>query len=371
MRRERVRSNPRGYERIVRLADRLGNQRKLSVRPMDAPGEPGYRRRELAVSRTDLSVQGTASPQSVREKLGESAHEPLVYVIVLNWNRCDETRACLESLHELEYANARILLVDNGSTDGSEASLRRAFPDLEVIQTGDNLGYAGGNNVGIRHAIAAGADFVWILNNDTRVDPSALLELMAPARQGREYGIVASQSIREDGWIAPVAFRQHGEQRIPIECSGCAEAQPCHVANQLEGGSLLISALALDEVGLFDEDYFHYYEDRDLAQRIRRAGWRLGFACRAKVVHLTGKSLFAGTPQAQYYMMRNHLLYQRKLHGERVWRVLLREPRLVRNALGVRRALALDFRPCIAGVMALKDAFVGRGGKRDFGPSYR
>jgi GT2 family glycosyltransferase len=303
--------------------------------------------------------------------VGNPRQEPLVHIVVLNWNRCDETRACLEPLRDLDYPRFETVLVDNGSTDGSEGSLRRAFPDLEVIQTGANLGYAGGNNVGIRHAIAAGADYVWVLNNDTRADPLSLFELTAAARRGEHYGIVASQSFREDGWHPSVAYTSSNDRWIPIECDGCDEAQPFHVADRLEGGSLFISVRALIEIGLFDEEYFHYYEDHDLAQRMRQAGWRLGFSCRAKVVHLTGKSLFAGTPQARYYMMRNRLLYQRKVHGERPWRVLLREPRLVRNALSIRQALRRDFRSTLAGVTALTDAFRGRGGPRDFGPSYR
>ena len=249
--------------------------------------------------------------------------------------------------------------------------LREVFPHIDLIQTGSNLGYAGGNNIGIRHAIARGADFVWVLNNDTRVHPAALGELILGAGNGIAFGIVASQSIREDGWTPPVAFVEQNKKRVPITCSGCDEARPCHVAEQLEGGSLLISVAALDQVGLFDEDYFHYFEDRDLAQRIRRAGWQLGFACRARVIHLTGRSLFAGTPQAQYYLMRNHILYQKKVFGERAWRVLLREPRIVRNALSIRRALRLDFRPTIAGLMALRDASTGRGGQRDLGESYK
>lgn len=296
---------------------------------------------------------------------------PFVYVIVLNWNRWGETRACIESLLELDYPRFRILIVDNGSTDGSEARLRALFPDLEVMQTGANLGYAGGNNVGIRRAIEADTDYVWILNNDTRVAPKTLTALVDSSRVAAEFGAVATRTVRDDGWNPAVAFTSSDGGWVGIECEGCVEAGPYHIADRLQGGSLLLSTAALKRVGPFDEDYFHYYEDIDLADRIAQAGWQLGFACRATVVHRTGKSLFSGSPQAQYYEIRNGLLYRQKVHGERAWTVLRRNPRLLRRALSVRRALRLDFRQTIVGVMAVTDAVRGRGGQRDFGPSFR
>src|SRR5664279_2479168 len=98
----------------------------------------------------------------------------LTYIILLNWNGWQDTIACVESCRKLSYPNFRILIVDNGSTDNSEAILRERLPDIELLQTGANLGFAGGNNVGIRHALAQGADYVWLLNNDTVVDAEAL-----------------------------------------------------------------------------------------------------------------------------------------------------------------------------------------------------
>ena len=315
-------------------------------------------------------MNGTVASADPSERPASTA-EPLVYIVVLNWNDWEEAQACVESLHELRYPNFRVVIVDNGSDDGSEAHLSEAFPEHPVLQTGGNLGYAGGNNVGIRHAIAAGADYVWILNNDTRVEPTALTELMAGPCDGHEYGIVASQNTRSEGWNYRVGLRRADDgEMIPIECDGCDEAFPYHEADLVQGASMLMSVKALEKVGLIDENYFHYYEDRDIAERIGRGGWRLGFACRAKVVHSSGKAIYGGTPQGQYYRMRNYLLYRRKLYGESAVRVLLREPRMLRNALSVRRALRFDFRHTAVGVRALVDGWKGRGGRRDFPASY-
>src|SRR5215470_14085112 len=103
-----------------------------------------------------------------------SSEKPLVAVVVLNWNGCNETLACLESLIKLSYPPCDLIVVDNGSTDNSVAAVRSKYPNVEVIQTGKNLGYAGGNNVGIRRALEKGAQYILILNNDTRVSPDAI-----------------------------------------------------------------------------------------------------------------------------------------------------------------------------------------------------
>ncbi len=101
-----------------------------------------------------------------------------VCIIVLNWNNAPDTLECLHSLASLEYPDYHVLVVDNGSTDDSVSLIRAAFPAVEILETGANLGYAGGNNAGIRHALAAGADLVCILNNDVTVEPGFLTPLV-------------------------------------------------------------------------------------------------------------------------------------------------------------------------------------------------
>jgi len=116
----------------------------------------------------------------------------LVYVIILNWNSWKDTIECVESSLKLTYPEYQILIVDNGSTDGSEYILRKRFPDIKLIQTGNNLGFAGENNAGIDHALSHGADFVWLPNNDTMVEPDSLSELMKVVENDERTGIVGS-----------------------------------------------------------------------------------------------------------------------------------------------------------------------------------
>jgi len=104
---------------------------------------------------------------------------PLTYVIVVNWNGRDDTLECLASLGRVEYPLMRVLVVDNGSTDGSQDAIRREYPGVMLLETGSNLRFAGGNNAGIRYALANGAEQVALLNNDTTVDPGFLGSMTA------------------------------------------------------------------------------------------------------------------------------------------------------------------------------------------------
>ena len=108
----------------------------------------------------------------------------LVSTVILNWNGLADTVECIRSCQQLAYPHNTLLVIDNGSTDGSVAGLRELFPDLKIIETEANLGYAGGNNVGIETALADGAEFIWLLNNDTTFDPAALGELVAALKAG-------------------------------------------------------------------------------------------------------------------------------------------------------------------------------------------
>ena len=127
--------------------------------------------------------------------LSESSHTklsklpPRVDVIVLNWNGCNDTLACLISLARIDYENFRVVVVDNGSTDHSIESIRRIFPAVKIIENGANLGFASGNNRGIAEALLSDVDYVLLLNNDTEVDPGILHALVAAAEKMLEAGI--------------------------------------------------------------------------------------------------------------------------------------------------------------------------------------
>ncbi|MCR4287544.1 MAG: glycosyltransferase family 2 protein, partial [Deltaproteobacteria bacterium] len=116
-----------------------------------------------------------------------------VFVIVLNWNGYQDTIECVESLKGVDYPDLEIIIIDNGSIDDSVEVLRRRFPALLVLETGRNLGFAGGANFGIRRALNDGADYVIVLNNDTVVDEGFVRELVEAAREHKDAGILCSK----------------------------------------------------------------------------------------------------------------------------------------------------------------------------------
>ncbi len=122
----------------------------------------------------------------------EKPASPVVYVILLNWHGWRDTIVCLDSMAKIDYQNAHTLVVDNGSTDDSVARIHDAHPEVSIIETGRNLGFSGGCNVGVRRALEEGADYIWLLNNDTTVDPQALSAMVSLAEADPMVGAVGS-----------------------------------------------------------------------------------------------------------------------------------------------------------------------------------
>jgi hypothetical protein len=234
-----------------------------------------------------------------------------VTAVVLNWCDAPATATCLASLKASAYANLSILLVDNGSSDGSGDELRRRFPDVGFLQTGENLGYTGGNNRGIHRAMDEGAEFVLVLNHDTWMDPGALDSLVETASADARVAAVAPTVVRMDDpeslWYAGGAFdpmralgvHWNGNGRGP---SAAAAARP---VTFFSGCAVLLRADALREVGAFEESYFLYVEDAELSVRLARAGWRLLHDPRARVRHRVPAKGVEPTPDQIRYRDRN------------------------------------------------------------------
>ncbi|KAA3658853.1 MAG: glycosyltransferase family 2 protein [Chloroflexi bacterium] len=206
-------------------------------------------------------------------------------VIIVNWNGRSWLQQCLPPLAAQTVKNFDILVVDNGSTDDSIMWLARNWPDIIVLPLEKNLGFAAANNIGIR---ATDSPLVALLNNDTLVD-EGWLEALVTAVSPPQTGMVASQIVR---WNQPHLLDSAG---IQVDRAGIAwnrgwgqpielAAAPCPVFGP-SGAAALYRRDMLDEIGLFDEDYFAYYEDVDLAWRAQRAGWTCHYAPDARVRH--------------------------------------------------------------------------------------
>ena len=239
---------------------------------------------------------------------------PSVHLIILSWNGREDTLECVASCRQATYPNVRLLVVDNGSTDGSVAAVRARFPDVEVLELGENRGYTGGNNAGIRRVLEAGAEYVLLLNNDTVVDPGFVDALVDAARADPSAGMLNSKMYffepRDMLWFAGASFHpwigwgrhqgygevdrgQHDSVRSLERACGC---------------SLMVTRAACERIGLLDDGYFAYCEDLDWSARARRAGFRIAFVPGSRIWHKVSRATGGtGSGVSHYYYTRNML----------------------------------------------------------------
>jgi GT2 family glycosyltransferase len=237
-------------------------------------------------------------------------------VVVLNWNGIDDTLALLATLARCRVPDgwsARVMVVDNGSTDGSVARVAAAFPAVETLALPENLRFAGGNNQGIRRALEQGADAVMLLNNDTEADPALYERLLLALEQDPSAGAAAPLIYFGPptdliwyaggtcnvglGWVAHRGLRQrdHGQYR---------EVEP---TGYLTGCCVLAPRAVWEKVGLLDEGYHLYAEDADWSVRARRAGCSLLFVPTARLWHKVSASSGAASPFKFYQRTRGNL----------------------------------------------------------------
>jgi GT2 family glycosyltransferase len=196
----------------------------------------------------------------------------------------------LDALNECTYEPLSILVVDNGSIDGSIQRIRSAHPKALILEAAENLGFAGGNNIGMRHAIAHGAEYIWLLNNDTEPASNALSELVAKAMTIPRIGAVASICYFADDpstvqvWAGASINLWIGYGRNTVE------PHNDDWFDSLYGASMLVACTALDDVGLLDEGFFHYWEETEFCLRLRKNGWRLAAAPNSRILHKVAAS---------------------------------------------------------------------------------
>jgi GT2 family glycosyltransferase len=323
---------------------------------------------------------------------------PRVEILLLNWNGWRDTLECLASIFALDYPNFGVVVCDNASTDGSVTQILawasgtiegehanptgkgylaersparparvvvldrtsaeegwRAADDVElvVIRTGGNLGFAGGNNVGLRHILARGsASYVWVLNNDTVASPDALTHLVRHAQRHSSLGAVGATVLDYDEphnvqyfagarispWRGRILLFGRGLD------AGAPRPQP-EPLHYVSGACMLVPVGVLHDVGLLDDRFFMYSEDADWCFRMRRHGYALGFAPSAVIWHKGGASWTPGNPAQDYHNLLGNLLVMRRYYPTHMpvtllWAVMrFLAPRIVRGQW--RRAAAV------------------------------
>lgn len=297
---------------------------------------------------------------------------PLVAIIILNWNGKEDTLACIESLQKMHYANKQIIIVDNASTDDSIERIKREFPELELVVNSANLGYAGGNNAGIRYAVKKQVDYLLLLNNDTIVDQHLLNRLVQVMNDHPQIGAVSPMIYYHTSpdvfWFAGGVIDRQRSETVMLGCGEPDRGQfgeqpfPIDYAN---GCAMMIRSEVLNKVGFLDERFFMYYEEVEWCHRIRKAGYDILAVPGAKVWHKIDPDRRNASARVHYLMTRNRLLWIRLtgLGTLAISRVILLEY--------FRTWLSWNLRPCwrdkrvLSGVTvkAVLDYFKGKFGE--------
>lgn len=239
---------------------------------------------------------------------------PHVYIVVLAWNGIRDTLDCLRSLESVWCEHTRGIVVDNGSSDGTAEAVRASYPELIVLRNEENLGYTGGNNVGMRDALSRGADYILLLNNDTIVDPEFVGKLLEVARTSDRIGFVSPKIYFADPpdllWFAGARFN-------PLTGYGRAIGYRERDRGQYEeireidrpcGCAVLVSRRLCEVAGLLDPGIFLYMDEVEWMLRARKKGFTSFYAPKAKVWHKVSSTVGRERhPDAFYYGVRNTL----------------------------------------------------------------
>ncbi|MCJ7734677.1 MAG: glycosyltransferase family 2 protein [Anaerolineales bacterium] len=246
---------------------------------------------------------------------------PSIAIVILNWNNYPDTKKCLDSLSKLTYQNTKVILVDNGSQDGSNRLLKEEYPDITVLESAKNIGFAGGNNLAIKHALENDCQYILLLNNDTEViEENFLTKLVEEFQNNSHIGAVGPKVLQGDGhtestilpypslghtiWNTLGMYVPNLEQRKSVDSvTGCC---------------VLVRSEALERVGLLDENYFMYAEETEWFYRMRNAGWKVIFLPVESIVHKGGASSMKLENQAVYIERRANVVYTLVKHQQKI-----------------------------------------------------
>ncbi len=222
--------------------------------------------------------------------------EKKVAVILVNWNSFDVTNDCIHSLRQCTYTNFTIIVIDNGSTDGSADQLAQLHTGIQLIRAGSNLGFTGGNNLGLRYSIDNGFEYSLLLNNDTFVEPDFLSPLVTELNQNERIGVVQPRIMfnhdrgliwNAGSYFNPVfGFTYTRSVNKPMN----AEADLAKDVDWVTGCAFVVRNSILLQTGLLADNLFIYDEDVDLSFRISRLGYRLRYCPASVIYHIAGAS---------------------------------------------------------------------------------
>lgn len=261
---------------------------------------------------------------------------PKVFILILNYNGKKVIQKCLTSVFKNNYPNFEVVVVDNNSTDGSLELAKANFSKAIFIKNEENLGFAAGNNVGIRFALEKMADFVLTLNNDTEVAPDFLTKLIDITKKDEKIRV-----------LSPVIFKNKTEQiwfsggkikwlKMRVDHMQKIMTADFYESEFITGCSMLIGAEVFKKIGLFDEDLFLYWEDADFSFRARKAGFKSGIVSASQVYHYESSERYK--ENKIYWLVISGLMFFKKNTPiwMRPWMKIYLRSRKIKNWLDVK-----------------------------------
>lgn len=276
-----------------------------------------------------------------------------VSIIILNWNRKNDTIECLESIEKLQISGfeLEIVVVDNASSDGSQKAVEQIFKKItkknmfcKQIRNKTNLGFAEGNNVGMKYALDTGADYLLVLNNDTEVDKDLIKKLLEAANRYPKVGVISPKIYFAKGFefhksryknkeLGKVIWYAGGDMDWNnVYGSNCGvdevdkgQFEKTKKTDFATGACMFLRSKALKDVGIFDEKYFMYLEDADLSQRLKRKKWEVLYTPKASIWHKVAQSSGIGSDLNDYFITRNRLLFGMRYTTHRTKLALVKE----------------------------------------------
>ena len=300
---------------------------------------------------------------------------PRVAAVVLNYRTPGDTILAVRALQASDRPVQDIVVVDNASADGSAAAFREHLAGVRLLETGENLGFSGGSNVGIRDVLGRGADLVLLINADVTLTPDCLGHLEAALTAEADAGIAGPVLVRRaepDGvasagmMFSPATGRmRHPEHGLPVESLTSRPAT--WIVSGVSGCAMLVRREILQRIGLLDEDYFFSFEDLDFCLRARRAGFSAVVARDAVAYHEGSASIGAQSARRLYFAARNHLLLAERAltpaNGLGAWvrRLSIVSLNLARAGRGVEMPRVAGLRAVLAGVQDHRRGRYGAG----------
>ena len=253
---------------------------------------------------------------------------PLISIITINYNSLEDTLELLASLHPCDYPNIEIIVVDNHSEVDPTESISRQYPNVKIIKSERNLGFAGGNNLGVK---ASNGKYIFFLNNDAIVTENFFGPIVNFLDQNDGIGMISPKVLYPDGKTIQYAgairinpFTGRGK-RLGLGEQDHGQYDTIQKTDLGHGGAMIVPRKVIDKVGMMPEMYFLYYEEHDWAEMMKREGFNIYYFGKASILHKESATIGAVSPVKTYYMSRNRILF------------------LKRNSKGIQYLIALFF----------------------------